>query len=549
MGHLFSFEPPPADYPNYLAALHPERRRLPSARWLLLLLVVLCLLPRVAMALRIPSIAGDGVNYVNAARALEGNNFRAALWEGGLNIYLVILMLLHRSGLDWETAATLWGVTISCLVVLPLWGWVRRQFDDRVALVACLLYVVHPKFIMEGPELMRDPTFWFFFILAIYWLWRAVTEVRYGWFIASGAAITLASLTRIEGLFLLVPLFLWTFWRWLALETGRWKLLAGAVLCVGVFPLLLALVNVVWLYGHSDWALIRLSPLARVWPWLASMLGYEPSGGVAGSGSPPHIGRIIWRFFPTMTRGLSPAFALLMFGGIWGWRRVWSRRDHQAMFCTAMVMLCGIWVQAWSQWYLPGNINARYALPIVLMASPFAALGLLALAARGLRIAENRGWQVRGQRAAIVAIAALVVVPGMVDIVNNNRIHYGRRRMMVEVGRWARRESPTPPVIVGPWDFVLPISYYAQSNSYARYRYDESEEAILELIAQNKADLVLLRSSGQLTPERCERLVDHLKRRGFEPVRPDSLPDASGEYHVLVRANWLEAARRSTSQQ
>ena len=81
--------------------------------------------------------------------------------------------------MDWELAAAVWGVTISSLVVLPLWGWARRQFDDRVALVACLLYAVHPKMIEWSPEAMRDPTFWFLFMLAIYWLWRAITEVRY----------------------------------------------------------------------------------------------------------------------------------------------------------------------------------------------------------------------------------------------------------------------------------------------------------------------------------------------------------------------------------
>ena len=124
-------------------------------------------------------------------RNLEAGHLRAAFRQMALNVYPVILLLLHRLGLDWELAAMLWGVVVSSLVVLPLWGWVRRQFDDRVALVACLLYAVHPKFIEWSPEAMRDQTFWLLFMLAIYWLWRAVTEVRYGWFIAAGGAITL----------------------------------------------------------------------------------------------------------------------------------------------------------------------------------------------------------------------------------------------------------------------------------------------------------------------------------------------------------------------
>ena len=90
----------------------------------------------------------------------------------------------------------LWSLLISSLVVLPLFGWVRRQFDDRVALVACLLYAVQPKLIAWSPEIMRDPTFWFLFTLSIYLLWRAVTEVRPGWFVAAGVAVALACLKR-----------------------------------------------------------------------------------------------------------------------------------------------------------------------------------------------------------------------------------------------------------------------------------------------------------------------------------------------------------------
>jgi hypothetical protein len=540
MGHLIPFEPLPTDFPNHLAALQPELRSIPPARWLLPLLVALCLAPRAAMTLRIPSICPDGVLYIHLAQAIEAGDLRTALNDMSLNIYPVILMLLHRLGLDWETAAALWGVTISSLVVLPLWGWVRRQFDDRVALVACVLYAVHPKMIEWSPEVVRDPTFWFLFMLAIYWLWRAVTEVRHGYFLAAGAAITLAALTRVEGLFLVIPLALWTFWRWLAIGSGRRKLLWGAMLSVAVFPLLLVLFNLVWLYGHSEWTGIRLDPLARVRPWLEAMLSGGASGGGTSLDPPRHVGWMIWKFLPTMARGLGPIFALLMFGGIWGWRRTWSRRDHQALFCMGMVIACGIWIQLW----FGKSICPRYALSIVLLGAPFAALGLLGLAARLGRIAGWLQWSRRVQAAVVVVAAGMVFVGSLADAMTSNTKDFEMRRMAADVGRWVQREFSAPPMLVGPVGITPMVSYYSHNGSYQAFCWEAEDAFIVWLVEQNKADVVVLPSTKQLTRDRCASLVERLRQSGLEPVNPEVLPATGRDLLILVRAARLDLVQK-----
>ena len=528
-----SFQPPPGEYANRLAAPQPDRLRLPTAHWLLLILVLLCLIPRAVMALRIPSVCPDGVLYVHLAQAMEAGDWRSGFRDMALNIYPLILTALHRLGLDWELAAGLWGVTVSSLVVLPLWGWVRRQFDDRVALLACLLYAVNPKFIEWSPEVMRDPTFWLLFMLTIYWLWRAVTEVRYGYFIAAGAATMLASLTRIEGLFLLIPLTLWTFWRFVALRTDRKKLLLGAVLCVVVLPALLAAVNLGWMCGHSGWAALRVSPLARIGPWFESILGHVPASAAAeGLERPLGFSRMIWIFIPTMTRGLSPVFALLMFGGIWGWRRVWARRDHQPLFYTAVVIMCGIWVQLWYD----RNICPRYALPIVLMASPFAALGLLGLIARLLRIAAWLRWGIRPQQTVVAAVAAIAAIISLSDAMTSNGKYFETRHMAADLGCWVRNEYPTPPAIVGPVGITPIISFYAHNAPYRPFRWEADDDSIVAMIGESRASVVFLQPAKELTEERCAALAARLKEAGLEPVDRSALPVTCDGLSVLVRA-------------
>jgi hypothetical protein len=326
----------------------------------------------------------------------------------------------------------------------------------------------------------------------------------------------------------------------LALRTGRKKLLVSAALCVAMFPLLLVLVNMAWLYGHSGWTTVRVSPLVRAHVWLESLFDGESAEGVGGRLT---LGRMIWIFIPTMTRGLSPLFAILMFGGIWGWRRVWGRRDHQALFGAAVIVLGGVWVQLWYD----RTICPRYAMPIVLMAAPFAALGLLGLADRLVRMARQLRWERKGQIVVLATAATVIVAVNLGVSLTSSRSYFKTRRIEVDTGRWLGREFPAPLRIVGPLGVAPVVSYYAGGDaSHTTFRWDASDAAILAMVKQRKADVVILRPSRQLTPKRCLALVERMRWLGLAPVGADILPDASDEFHLLVRARWLQVARQST---
>ena len=555
MGLLLPFRPAEADYPNHLSSPWPERLRLPAAWWLMTAMVLLCIAPRAMMAHRLTSVCPDGVLYIHIAKDLEAGNLQQAFRGFGLNLYPIVLAALHRAGFDWALGAALWGITVSSLVVLPLWGWLRRQFDDRVALLACMLYAVHPEFIEWSPEVMRDPTFWLLFTLAIYCMWRAITEIRLMYFIAAGAAIFLASLTRIEGIFLLIPLALWTFWRWLALgrtdrhasdgqdsadaarrgSAGRCrcKLILGLALCVGLFPAILVLVNLLWLPSHHEWSLLRLDPLERVRSWLAYVFSQAPA--VENTDDPRAsmtVFRMAWIFFPIMTRGLSPVFALLMFGGLWGWRRVWSRRDHQPLCYVAVAIMGGIWIHLWYD----QNICPRYALPIVLLASPFAALGLLALIARLSRFAGRRWPRLQADVVATV-VFGVVFAANLTDAMTCSRSYLAGRRADAEIGRWVSREFPRPAVLVGPLGLTQIAGFYADDLPCRVFRCDAKDEFIIDTIQNSRADVVLLRPAKQLTEQRCAALADRCRPLGFAPVRPDAMPIDEPGFVILVRAD------------
>lgn len=152
--------------------LATDRTSPTSTRRIMLLLFAVTLLPRFVMAWLIPTICPDGTTYVAVATWIEeqGTYYRRDL---GVNLYPLILAALHKAGLGWPLAAKLWGVVCASLVVLPLYGWVRRMFDDRIALCAGLLYAFHPKLIEWSPEMVREQTFWLLAALVWYAAWRA----------------------------------------------------------------------------------------------------------------------------------------------------------------------------------------------------------------------------------------------------------------------------------------------------------------------------------------------------------------------------------------
>ena len=246
---LANFELDRCEFPDDLKQPVPVRRTLPRAGWLMAVLVLVALLPRAWMAWKVGALTEDGPIYIYSAMQLERGDLEAAFRHCnlGLNLYPVVLRGLHELGLPWEVAGRLWSTLMAVLVVLPMFGWVRRQFNDRVAAVACLLYAAHPSLLERSPELLRCPTFWFLLMAGVYFLWRAMTEVRVGLFLCAGACFTLGVHFRVEAWFLLVPWLLWTIGRWRALTSHRGRLLAGACLGMLILPLFGLLLNVTWL--------------------------------------------------------------------------------------------------------------------------------------------------------------------------------------------------------------------------------------------------------------------------------------------------------------
>ncbi len=516
------------------------------------------------MAARLNVMCADGAFFIHFAQTLSDGHSAAQADNYDLNVYPVVLAMLHRMGLDWETGAKFWGVACASLVVLPLFGWMRRAFDDRIATVGCALYAVHPKLIEWSPEVVRESTFWLFFMLTIYALFRAMTEIKPSFFYLSGVACGLAINTRFEGWFLFLLVGCWGVRRLMALREARGRLVSGIAIHALCLPLVL--VALMMAHGHSQWHWGSFHRLKMVFHWVDSLdkspvdektapaanqpiaappedaapqstpTEASPAPQAAAIPAPALHGEelmttreLLWLFVHTLERGFTPLFGLLMlFGHVVAWR-VWVRSDVQPLFLWSVATLAGMWVHMWTA----QETSSRYAMAMVLLAMPFAAAGLLRLSEFAARAYQ---WQtVREPTLFRRRCLTLIIfsVPGVVGLVDALSSQYHGRWARAELGEWVRQEYGPGNLIVGSNRWKI-LNYYAQGRYLEvvpASRLDPRRELELQ-VETNHPDLVVV-YPRDLRSHDIPPLLEHLSALGLKQVGAAQLP-SSCRHQVIV---------------
>lgn len=539
------------------------------------------------MAIRLDTLCNDGLFYIKLAEGLQRGDLDAGLGRLRLNIYPPVLALLHTVGLDWELAGKCWGVAMASLTVLPLFGWLRRQFNDQLAVVGCLLYAFHPKLIEWSPELIRDPTFWLLWTLGLYSSWRAAAETRLRWYLLSGLVIAVGIHTRFEGWFLYLPLIGWSICRQLAVRQwdglpGRLtragrpgrpsskvargaavRAVAGCAAAVAVCPLLLLAINLTWLAEQPRWELGNFHRLEYVALWSqavcqsvrgdkhddARAAAMDSTSSAADARTAPAAlaapaknlqapvamprrmgaGRTLWIFINTLRRGFGVLFGLCWLAGF-AWRpRLWLRRDHLVLFLVAGCVAAGTWVHLW---YAQAT-SSRYFLAIVLLAAPCAAMGCCG-ACRGLERATSWlfAWTTFvPQRIAlarsVAAMLMLFIAAGAAEIVASR---YDGRRREAALGRWIVGEFGPGRRILTPGPVGL-IGYYARAAG-------DSLDTV-PAPAADSADLAIaLRHS--IAPEELEAFIATARRQGMRPIDAGRLPVGYDWRDVVVLTRLID---------
>ena len=206
----------------------------------LLFVLFLSAILKVSIALATKVINPDGVLYISAAQQFASGYFREGLALFPMPFYPLLIALVHCFIPHWVVAAKFISITMSVLVLIPLYLLAKDLFDRRAAFWACLAFAIAPFPNECAVEVIRGSTFIFLFAWAVYFAQRAIQSTRLFFFLLAAFFSWSSVLFRIEGIIFtpLYLLFLACLTIWKSQERGPF--LKGILVWI-TFPLLICL--------------------------------------------------------------------------------------------------------------------------------------------------------------------------------------------------------------------------------------------------------------------------------------------------------------------
>ncbi len=174
------------------------------------LIVLLALGLRAWVAIDQEILINDAPRFLAAAQLLLDGEFRWALAYDYHPLTAVLIALTSlATGVGLESAGLVVSVLSGGIATAALYVLARDPFGERVALVAALLFAVHPQIVKAATNVQSDGVHLALFLVGALLAWRALEKGRFFDALGAGILCGLAYLTRPEGLLVGVVLGGW----------------------------------------------------------------------------------------------------------------------------------------------------------------------------------------------------------------------------------------------------------------------------------------------------------------------------------------------------
>ena len=362
--------------------------------------VAVALLARAVEALVERSMFNDGPRFVAAAQAFLAGDWRTALSDDFHPLTALAMAAGQRGlGLDLEHAGEIVSVLAGGAAALALWKLTLEQLGSRVALVAGLVFALHPRLRESSAGVQSDGLHVAWFVLAALFAWRALVERRLASAALAGLCTGLAYLTRPEGLAVGVVLA-----GWLLVDVAQRRLTLGRALSLGAayavalavlgMPYVLALheIDGRWSITHKKdltvWAGLARAPDASEAPALPTPESTSAPEASAPPAPPPSQGDATARsagseMLRDGLRGLHPILLVLAALGLAAILRAEPGARRAAAYSISFLLVFLALLLALH--LMAGYVSRRHFLPAAALLVPLAGRGTLALSDTAVR--------------------------------------------------------------------------------------------------------------------------------------------------------------------
>jgi hypothetical protein len=119
----------------------------------------------------------DGAIFIHQAKAIYYGQLNTLFCtQDYLANYPVMIAGIYSLFHDWVFAARFVSFAFGFGTLIPVYFLLRRFFDDDISVLSTLVFAMMPVFVGSSVDLIRDPVFWFFAALGLYWFILGLEE-------------------------------------------------------------------------------------------------------------------------------------------------------------------------------------------------------------------------------------------------------------------------------------------------------------------------------------------------------------------------------------
>jgi 4-amino-4-deoxy-L-arabinose transferase-like glycosyltransferase len=144
----------------------------------------------------------DGALYIHQARAIYYGQWDqlSSCVVNFLSNYPLFIVMSYAIFNDWIVSAKAVSLIFGSMTLIPVYLFLRRFLDQRISVLSTLVFAVNPLFVARSADVIRDPIYWFFSSLGLYFFVSADQKRHSLPLLLASLSFILAAWARVEAI-------------------------------------------------------------------------------------------------------------------------------------------------------------------------------------------------------------------------------------------------------------------------------------------------------------------------------------------------------------